>query len=406
MRLVAVTGPRQTGKTTLVLQALSDLEKDGVPCWYVAVDDPTPDRLPFDLPPSVHVLVPGQTPGPEWLVSSWERARIAAQRFPGGIVLVLDEIQQIPNWSGIVKGLWDRDRRTACPLRVVVLGSAPWAMLTGIHESLAGRFDPFPVAHWSLEEMQRAFGVTLEEYICFGGYPGATIHMRDPRRWRGYIGQAVMAPVVERDILSLTRVRKPSLMRALLDLASEYSGQVVSYRKLQGRLDDAGNTTTLAHYLDLLADAGLVTGLEKHSAKPHLVRRSSPKLNVLNTAVMTAKYPGSFEHVKHDRTFWGRLCESAVGAHLLNTISPQGILSLRYWRHAADEVDFVLSAGRRLVAIEVKSGRRQGGLAGLTAFQSRFPSAKRLVVGTGGVPLSEFLSETAEYWLEEPHRGD
>ncbi len=208
------------------------------------------------------------------------------------------------------------------------------------------------------------------------------------------------------DILSLTRVKKPSLMRALLDLASEYSGQVVSYRKLQGQLDDAGNTTTLAHYLDLLADAGLVTGLEKHSAKPHLVKRSSPKLNVLNTAVMTAGYPGSFERVRYDGTFWGRLCESAVGAHLLNTLSPDGIVRLRYWRDAAHEVDFVLSSGRRLVAIEVKSGRRQGNLAGLTAFQSRFPHAKLLVVGTGGVPLNEFFSEAAAYWLEEAHRGN
>lgn len=406
MRLVAVTGPRQTGKTTLVLQALSDLEKDGVPCWYLPVDDPTPDETSFGIPSAGHVLVPGQTPGPEWLVSSWERARIAAERSPGGIVMVFDEIQRIPNWSGIVKGLWDRDRRTGCPLRVVILGSAPWAMLTGIHESLAGRFDPFPVAHWSLDEMQRAFGVTLEEYICFGGYPGAAIHIRDPRRWRGYIGQAVMAPAVERDILSLTRVLKPSLMRGLLDLASGYSGQVVSYRKLQGQLDDAGNTTTLSHYLDLLAGAGLVAGLEKHSAKPHLVKRSSPKLNVLNTAVMTAGYPGSFEHLKYDRTFWGRLCESAVGAHLLNTLSPAGIVRLRYWRDAACEVDFVLASGRRLVAIEVKSGRRHGRLAGLTAFQSRFPNARLLVVGTGGVPLNEFFSEAAEYWMEEAHRGD
>ena len=405
MRLVAITGPRQTGKTTLVLQALSDLEGNGIPCWYLPIDDPTPDDPPVGVPPLAHILIPGQTPGPEWLVSTWERARAAAERSPRGLVLVLDEIQRIPNWSGVVKGLWDRDRRTGCPLRVAILGSAPWAMLTGIHESLAGRFDPFPVMHWSLEEMQRAFRVTLDEYIIFGGYPGAAVHIRDSRRWRGYIRHAVMAPVVERDILSLTRVQKPSLMRALLDLALDYSGQVVSYRKLQGQLDDAGNTTTLARYLDLLADAGLVAGLEKHSAKPHLSRRSSPKLNVLNTAVMTAGSSRSVEQVKEDRTFWGRLCESAVGAHLLNTLPPDGIVRLRYWRDGANEVDFVLSSGRRLVAIEVKSGRRRGGLAGLGAFERRFPGARRLVVGTGGVPFNEFLSETSEYWLDEAYDG-
>ena len=404
MRLVAITGPRQTGKTTLVLQALSDLENGGVPCWYLPVDDPTPDRPPFDIPPVAHVLIPGRPPGPEWLVSTWERARVAAERSPRGMVMVLDEIQRIADWSVIVKGLWDKDRRMDCPLRVVILGSAPWAMLTGINESLAGRFDPFPVAHWSLEEMQRAFRVTLDEYIFFGGYPGAAVHMRDASRWRGYIRHAVMAPVVDRDIVSLTRVEKPSLMRGLLDLALDYSGQIVSYRKLQGQLDDAGNTTTLARYLDLLADAGLVAGLEKHSAKPYLVKRSSPKLNALNTAVMTAKYPGSFEHVRHDGAFWGHLCESAVGAHLLNTLPPDGTLRLRYWRDGNHEVDFVLASGRRQLAIEVKSGRRTGNLAGLTRFVQRFKDAKRLVVGTGGVPFNAFLSKPAGSWLEEAHR--
>ena len=203
-----------------------------------------PGNPPFDTAPPDAAPHPGRAPGPEWLVSIWNRARAAANRSPRGLVLALDEVQRIRNWSGIVKGLWDGDRRTGCPLRVVILGSAPWAMLTGIHESLAGRFDPFPVMHWSLEEMQRAFGVTLDEYMFFGGYPGAAIHIRDAPRWRGHIRYAIIDPVIERDILSLTRVDKPSLMRALMDLAPDYSGQIVSYRKLQGQLDDAGNTTT------------------------------------------------------------------------------------------------------------------------------------------------------------------
>ena len=406
MRLVAVTGPRQTGKTTIVLQAREELERSGLRCWYVAVDDPTPGKPPFDTaPPEAAPLLPGRAPGPEWLVSTWNRARAAANRSPRGLVLALDEVQRIRNWSGIIKGLWDGDRRTGCPLRVVILGSAPWAMLTGIHESLAGRFDPFPVMHWSLEEMQRAFGVTLDEYIFFGGYPGAAIHIRDATRWRGHIRYAIMDPVIERDILSLTRVEKPSLMRALMDLAPNYSGQVVSYRKLQGQLDDAGNTTTLARYLDLLADAGLITGLQKYSAKPYLSKRSTPKLNVLNTAVMTAGYAYPFKRVRDDGAFWGQLCESAVGAHLHNTLPPDRIVQLRYWRDEAREVDFVLASGRRVLAIEVKSGRRRGRIAGLEAFEGRFPGAKRLVVGTGGVPLNEFLSEPADFWLEEAHRA-
>lgn len=405
MRLVAVTGPRQTGKTTMVLQAREELERRGVRCWYVAVDDPTPGNPPFDIAPPDAAPLPGRAFGPEWLVSTWNRARVAANRSPRGLVLALDEVQRIRNWSGIVKGLWDGDRRTGCPLRVVILGSAPWAMLTGIHESLAGRFDPFPVMHWSLEEMQRGFGVTLDEYIFFGGYPGAAIHIRNLPRWRGHVRYTIMDPVIERDILSLTRVDKPSLMRALMDLAPDYSGQIVSYRKLQGQLDDAGNTTTVARYLDLLADAGLIAGLQKYSAKPYLSKRSTPKLNVLNTAVMTAGYPYSFKSVRDDGVNWGRLCESAVGAHLHNTLPPDRIVQLRYWRDGAREVDFVLASGRQVLAIEVKSGRRRRRIAGLEAFEGRFPGAKRLVVGTGGVPFSEFLSEPADSWLEAAHRA-
>ena len=414
MRLVAVTGPRQAGKTTMVLQALDALERRGLPCGYVAVDDPTPGTSPFGVRLGDPVpLIPGHPPGPEWLVSTWQRARAAADRSARGVVVALDEIQRIPHWSDIVKGLWDGDRCTGCPLRVVILGSAPWAMLTGMHESLAGRFDPFPVMHWTLDEMQRAFDVTLDEYLFFGGYPGAAIHIHDAPRWRGHVRHAIVSPVIERDILSLTRVEKPSLIRALLDLAADYSGRVVSYRKLQGQLDDAGNTTTLARYLDLLADAGLVTGLEKHSAKPHLTRRSTPKLCVLNTAIMTAGYAYPFEHVREDGGFWGHLCESAVGAHLYNTLPPDGILRLRYWRDGAREVDFVLVSGRRLVALEVKSGRRRGRVDGLKAFQARFRGAQSLVVGTGGIPFNEFLSEPAGIlagrgspcWLSEPSRG-
>lgn len=406
MRLVAVTGPRQTGKTTMVLQAREVLERSGLRCWYVAVDDPTPGNPPFDTaPPEAAPLLPGRAPGPEWLVSTWNRARAAANRSPRGLVLALDEIQRIPNWSPIVKGLWDGDRRTGCPLRVVILGSAPWAMLTGIHESLAGRFDPFPVMHWSLEEMQRAFGVTLEEFIFFGGYPGAAIHIRDATRWRGHIRYAIMDPIIDRDIISLTRVDKPSLMRALMDLAPAYSGQVVSYRKLQGQLDDAGNTTTLARYLDLLADVGLIAGVQKYSTKPHLSKRSTPKLNVLNTAVMTAGYASPFERVRDDGTYWGRLCESAVGAHLYNTLPTDRIVQLRYWRGRTREVDFVLASGRKVLAIEVKSGRRRRRISGLKEFERRFPGAKRLVVGTGGLPFNEFLSEPADFWLEEAHRA-
>ena len=208
MRIVAVTGPRQAGKTILVRQAFEELERKGTPCWYVSVDDPSSDAYSPDYLVDSGVPIPGRPRGVEWLVATWERARAIAERSPRGMMMALDEIQGIPQWSNVVKGLWDRDRRTGCPLRTVIMGSAPWAMLTGMHESLAGRFDPFPVTHWSSAEMQRAFGVTLNEYIFFGGYPGAASHIRDIARWREYIRHAIVAPVVGRDILSLTRGRQ------------------------------------------------------------------------------------------------------------------------------------------------------------------------------------------------------
>ena len=406
MRLAAVTGPRQTGKTTMVLQALEELERRGIPCGYVAVDDPSTKGQRFGVQlAEPGALVPGRPVDARWLVSTWERARIAAESSSRGAVVAFDEIQRIRNWSGLVKGLWDGDRRFGWPLRVIILGSAPWSMLTGMYESLAGRFDPFPVTHWALREMQAAFGLTPEEYVFFGGYPGAAAHINDIALWRKYVRHAIISPVINRDILALTRVDKPALMRTFMDLAPAYSGQIMSYRKLQGQLEDAGNTTTLARYLDLLSDAGLVAGLEKHSGKPYLSKRSTPKLNVLNTAVMTVGYPYSFDHARLDSAFWGRLYESAVGAHLHNSIAPGEVIHLRYWRDDSSEVDFVLSSGSHVLAIEVKSGRRAGKLAGLDAFASRFPGAKRLVVGTGGVPLEEFLSEPASFWLREANNA-
>ncbi len=402
MRLVAVTGPRQTGKTTMVLQALEELERRGVPCGYAAVDDPSPEGHRFRVRlAEPGALVPGRSVDARWLVSTWERARMVADNSRTGAVVAFDEIQRITNWSGLVKGLWDGDRRVGRPLRVIILGSAPWTMLTGMYESLVGRFDPFPVTHWSLREMQAAFGLTLEEYVFFGGYPGSAVHINDAARWRSYVREAIISPVINRDVLSLTRVDKPSLMRSLMDMAAAYSGQIMSYRKLQGQLEDAGNTTTLARYLDLLSDAGLVAGLEKHSAKPYLVKRSIPKLLVLNTAIMTVGYHQSFEHARVDPAYWGRLCESAVGAHLKSSIASGSVIHLRYWRDQSREVDFVLSSGPHVVAIEVKTGRRAGKVPGLDAFVARFPGARRLLVGTGGVPLDEFLSEPANYWIRE-----
>lgn len=376
--LQVVAGARQVGKTTLVAQVLGRL---GQPSIFSSADEPAlRDRT--------------------WLVAQWDRGRLAAGA-PGssGAVLALDEIQKIAGWAETVKHLWDEDRRTGLPLKVVLLGSAPLLVQQGLTDSLAGRFEVLHLPHWSLAEMRAGFGFTLEQYLWFGGYPGAAPLVDDPPRWRRYLLDALIETTIARDVLLMARVDKPALLRRLFELGCRYSGQVLSYTKMLGQLHDAGNTTTLAHYLDLLAGAGVLTGLPKYSGKVVQSRGSSPKLQVLNTALMTAMSGLTPEEARADRGFWGRLVESAVGAHLANAAA-RGVCAVYYWRERNREVDFVASAGRTLVAIEVKSGRAPDALPGLKEFAAAFKPRRTLLVGGDGVPVDEFLDLPVEHWLK------
>ena len=401
-RLIVVAGPRQSGKTTLIRQVLDHIDR---PHRHIAVDEPDSVALP-SFPhaeeDSEVMAIESATPltgerNARWLVRQWELARIAAERSKRGFVLVFDEIQKVANWSEAVKGLWDADRRHDRPLHVVLLGSAPPLLQRGMTESLAGRYETIRLTHWSFAEMSEAFDVDLRSYVYFGGYPGAATLVRDQERWREYIAGSVIEPNIERDVLAMQRVDKPALLKRLFELGAEYSGQILSYNKMLGQLQDAGNTTTLARYLDLLSHGGLIAGLSNHSNHAHRRRASSPKLNVLNTALMSAGSGYTFEEAQADRSFWGRLVESAVGAHLYNTGTPA--LRLRYWRNDGREVDFVLERGRRLVAFEVKSGARRPRLGGLREFEERFDVEKSVLVGEGGLPLSEFLTVPAREWF-------
>lgn len=376
--LQVVAGARQVGKTTLVGQVLARM---AVPSVFVSADEPA-------------------TRDYAWLRAQWERARLLADEAgEQGALLALDEIQKVPGWSETVKGLWDEDTRDGRPLKVVVLGSAPFLVQKGLTESLAGRFEVVPLTHWSLGEMRAAFGFTLDQYLYFGGYPGAAPLAGDPARWRRYLLDSLVETTISRDVLLLTRVDKPALLRQLFDLGCHYSGQVLSYTKMLGQLHDVGNTTTLAHYLDLLAGAGMLTGLAKYSGRAIRRRGSSPKLQVMNTALMTALSGLSPEEVHADRTFLGRLTESAVGAHLANAATC-GVCDLFYWRERNREVDFVARTGRTLVAIEVKSGRAPTAVqAGLAAFTEAFNPRRSLLVGGDGIPVEEFLLKPVEHWL-------
>lgn len=335
-----------------------------------------------------------------WIEQQWELGRLRLKEAGSrrGAILALDEIQKIPRWSESVKRLWDEDTRGRIPLKVVLLGSSPWLMQRGLSESLAGRFEVIPIGHWSFAEMHRAFGGTLEQFIFFGGYPGAAELIRDEARWTRYIIDSLIETTLSRDILLMTRVDKPALLRRLFHLGCDYSGQILSYQKMIGQLQDAGNTTTLAHYLDLLAGAGMLTGIPKFAGQRVRQRGSSPKLQVLNNALMTAQAQVSFEQARNDRNLWGRLVESAIGAHLINSALGTKV-GVYYWRERSMEVDFVLRAGKSVVAVEIKSGRNKDSLPGMEAFSRAFKSSRRLLVGASGVSMEEFLQRPATYWL-------
>ena len=246
--------------------------------------------------------------------------------------------------------------------------------------------------------MREAFGFSLEQYLFYGGYPGAAPLVRDPSRWKRYIVDALIETTISRDVLLLTRVDKPALLRRLFELGCRYSGQILSYTKMLGQLQDAGNTTTLAHYLDLLEGAGMVTGLPKYSGARVRQRGSSPKLQVMNNALMTATSDLTLDEARKERDYWGRLVESAAGAHLVNGARGTGI-QVFYWRERSREIDFVLRLGRSIVAIEVKSGRARETLAGMEALTKEARLKRKLLVGGDGISLEEFLLKPVEYWL-------
>ena len=293
-----LAGPRQVGKTTLARQAMSTFSG---PSHYASADLPA-------------------LPNAGWIEQQWRLARLSAGTGTG--LLVLDEVQKVPRWSEAVKMLWDEDGFAARPLHVVLLGSSQFLMQQGSGESLAGRFELIRLPHWSFAEMAQAFGWDVERYVYFGGYPGAAVLVEDEFCWKRYVLDAIIEPTLSRDVLQLARIDKPALLRRLFVLGCAYSGQILSYQKMIGQLQDAGNTTTLAHYLGLLGAAWMLTGLDKFAGDMARSRAGSPKLQVLNTALLAAQAAAGFTAARRDGEQWGRLVESAVGAHLLNTAPP------------------------------------------------------------------------------------
>jgi len=369
-----VLGPRQVGKTTALEQVAARWKG---PSHYATADLPAP-------------------PDADWVHAQWLVARQLAKAARQRTLLVLDEIQKIHRWSDVVKGLYDEDKRTRSLVRPVILGSSSLHVERGAKESMAGRYEVLFCPHWTFPECRDAFGWNLEQWLFWGGYPGAAPLVKDPRRWRRFVSDALIEPVLSRDVLQLTPVLKPALLRQLFMLAVHAPAQVLSYNKMLGQLQDAGNTVTLAHYLSLLSSAFLVTGLNLWSGSDVIRQRaSSPKLIVWNNALVTSLGGLTFAEAQRQPELWGRLVENAVGAHLLNHGFVQ---TTGYWQKAHAEVDFVVQGGRRTTAFEVKSGRKAVS-AGMEAFRREHGKVRSLVVGTGGIPLAQFFATSPEAWL-------
>lgn len=367
-----VAGPRQVGKSTLVLQVLNELN---IPHSLLAADAVNPEDS-------------------DWIHRIWEAARTTMiLQGADEYLLVIDEVQKIDNWSEIVKREWDSDTRNRINIKVVLLGSSRLLLKKGLTESLAGRYELIRMPHWSLDEMRDAFGFTLDEYIYYGGYPGSAHLIHDERRWRKYIKDSLVSPAIEKDVIMTTNIYKPALMKQLFELGCSYSAEILSLTKLMGQLQDAGNVTTLASYLKILDECALLTALYKYANDEARKRGSVPKYQVYNNALMTAYVGRSFAKDRVDTRAWGRWVESAVGAHLMS-MADELDYDVYYWREGSKgedkEVDFIVSFGGKLMAIEVKSGRR-GMNSGLPAFTEAFHPDKAFVVGTGGVSLEDFL---------------
>ena len=363
-----ILGPRQVGKTTMITQLLSQLS---VPNLYESADA---------IPVTNSV----------WLTQLWEAARLQI-KVSGATeyLIVIDEIQKIDNWSEIVKQQWDKDTRERTNIKVILLGSSRLLIQQGLTESLAGRFETMYLGHWTYTEMQEAFGWSIEQYVYFGGYPGSATLIDDEERWKNYIKDSLIETSISKDILMLTRVNKPALLKRLFELGSLYSGQILSYTKIIGQLQDAGNTTTLANYLKLLSDCGLLGGLDKYAGDIIRKRGSSPKFQVYNNALITSQANDAYEKAIINPELWGRLVESSVGTHLINNSIPERY-NLYYWREGNHEVDFILEKGDKVIGLEVKSGMKAEN-TGMGVFAEKFHPEKVLLVGTGGIPYEEFL---------------
>lgn len=374
-----IVGPRQVGKTTLALQIFG---KWGRQKEYHSADNPN-------------------IPSADWITGHWQKARILAKKSKRPFLLIFDEIQKIPNWSEAIKRLFDEDIRFKVRIRVVLLGSSTLLMQKGLTESLAGRFELHRHPHWSFPECKEYFSLTLEEYLYFGGYPGAMSLRKNWQRWSKYIRDSLIETVLSKDILLMMPVAKPALLRQVFGLGVSHPAEILSYQKMIGQLQDAGNTTTIASYLRLLSNAFLLAVLERWSGSRIKQRGSIPKLIVLDNALISAMSDNNFKQSKANKATWGRIAENAVGATLHNLLQDKGV-DLFYWRLRDEEVDYVFKLGNRLIAVEVKSTAKASSESNLLSFRKKYKSAELFLIssnkqvsinGINNISLKDFFND-------------
>lgn len=362
-------GARQIGKSTVVKQVLKEID------------------LPFKLYSADNVPATNSA----WISDCWSAVR-SLKKSNGwdSAILIIDEIQKIGNWSEAVKKEWDSDSFNDENIKVLLLGSSRILLEKGLSESLAGRFEEIRMSHWGYTEMHDAFGLSLEQYIFFGGYPGAASLIADEERFREYIQSSIIEATINKDILMDTPVGKPALLKQTFELGAAYSGEILSLNKMLGSLQDAGNTTTLAGYINLLNESGMLCGLQKYSIDHARRKASIPKLQVYNNALKMIYNGLTFDEAITNRKDWGHIFESGIGAYLISQAFV-GHFEVFYWREQNDEVDFVLRKNSSLIAIEIKSNTEKS-TKGLTKFKEKFNPTASFIVGDGGISAEDFFT--------------
>jgi hypothetical protein len=374
-----LVGPRQVGKTTLLLEIASRWRGQAV---YVAAD-------------AAEASLPG------WWEEQWRTVERLAKDKPA--VILFDEIQYLSNWNRILKAKHDQIRRRRVPVHVVVSGSSSLRIGAGTKETMAGRFERLQLLHWPARELAKRFHLNpaeaVEQIIRYGSYPGAIPLLKDFPRWRAYIRDSIIEPATGRDILATEPIRRPALLRQLFAVSVAHPAQIVSLQKICGQLTDQGALQTVAHYLHVLEEAFLVTAVHKYSERALRRRSSPPKLVVLNQAFLSAAAGEASPTPERQPEQWGRWIENACIAHAFN--SGQGVY---YWRAEPLEVDLITDGSWGRWAIEIKTGNYGvQHLTGLLEFCRRYPEYRPFVLcdpgsegtareaGIGAKSWSDFL---------------